>query len=440
MIFDRIESQVRSYCRAFPVVFQRAQGSLLFDENGRRYIDFFAGAGALNYGHNHPAIRERLIEYLRSDGVIHSLDMFTPAKRDFLQAMENLILKPLSLDYKIQFPGPTGTNAVEAAIKLARKVTGRAGVIAFTNGYHGMTAGALALTGNSYHRRVAGSMLGHSHFMPYDGYFGPDVDTADYLERFLVDESSGVDLPAAILLETVQGEGGIHVAKSQWLRRIEQICRRLGILLIVDDIQAGCGRTGSFFSFTQAGILPDMVALSKSLGAYGLPLSVVLIRPHLDCWDPGEHNGTFRGNNLAFAAAAEAIRLFWADDRFALSIQRKAAVVRRNLELLLRTLPPHTAVVRGRGLMCGMAFEEHCGLARKITAAAFDRGLVLETCGAQDQVVKLLPPLTTDENLLAEGVAILGQCIDAVMQNHPPSNKPLSPSRRQQPVKQENLT
>lgn len=413
MIFERRESEVRSYCRAFPVVFNKAEGALLFGENGNRYIDFFAGAGALNYGHNNPLIRKKLIAYLNSGGLIHSLDMFTPAKREFLQAMENIILKPLSLDYKIQFPGPTGTNAVEAAIKLARKVTGRSGIVAFTNAYHGMTAGALALTGNSYHRRSSGSMLGNTTFMPYDGYFGRDTDTADYLEKFIEDGSSGLDLPAAILLETVQGEGGINVASLAWLRRVEDICRRHGVLLIVDDIQAGCGRTGSFFSFTGAGITPDMVTLSKSLGAYGLPLSVVLIRPDLDCWDPGEHNGTFRGNNLAFAAATEALKLYWSDGTLSAVVRHKANILRSELELLTRSMPHGTAVVRGRGLMCGMAMQE-AGLASRITAEAFSRGLILETCGAKDEVVKFLPPLTIDESLLREGLAILRDSVESV--------------------------
>ena len=414
-VFERRESEVRSYCRTFPTVFRKAEGAELFGEDGKRYIDFFAGAGALNYGHNNPRIREKIISYLNSCGIVHSLDMFTPAKREFLQAMETLILKPFAMDYKIQFPGPTGTNAVEAAIKLARKVTGRSGIIAFTNGYHGMTAGALAVTGNNYHRRTMGGMLGNTTFMPYDGYFGPDVDTADYLEKFILDESSGVDPPAAVLLETVQGEGGINVASFHWLRRVEEICHRNNILVIVDDIQAGCGRTGSFFSFTPAGMTPDIITLSKSLGAYGLPFSVVLLRPHLDCWDPGEHNGTFRGNNLAFVAATEALRLYWTDTAFSQTVRHKAQILRHELDNIIGTMPPDMALVRGRGLMCGMVFEHDAKLAKLITAEAFQRGLILETCGARDQVVKFLPPLIIDESLLLEGIAILRESVASVL-------------------------
>src|SRR6266550_1312716 len=290
-VFDRVESQVRSYCRAFPAVFKTARGCFLYDEQGEEYLDFFAGAGTLNYGHNNPQIKQAVIEYLQGDGVVHGLDMWTVAKREFLEAFERVILKPRDLSYKIQFTGPTGANAVEAALKLARKVKGRRNVIAFTNAYHGLSAGALSLTGNSHFRNEAFVNRLDATFMPYDGYFGSQVNTLDYLKRLLNDKSSGLDLPAAIILETIQAEGGINVASNEWLQGLEKLCREFDILLIVDDIQVGNGRTGTFFSFEPAGIRPDMVVLSKAIGGLGLPMSLLLIDPAMDQWKPAEHTG-----------------------------------------------------------------------------------------------------------------------------------------------------
>ena len=292
--FERMESDVRGYCRMFPTVFTTASGHLLTDETGDEYIDFFSGAGALNYGHNNPVLRERLIDYLANDGVTHSLDMATTAKRDFLETFDELILQPRGMAYKVMFPGPTGTNAVEAALKLARKVTGRTNVVAFTNGFHGMTLGSLALTGNAGKRSGAGVSLTDATHMPYCGYFGPDTDTIEVLEGYLKDSSSGLEDPAAFIVETVQAEGGVNVASREWLQRIEALAKEFCALLIVDDIQVGCGRTGPFFSFEPAGLSPDIICLSKSLSGYGLPLAITLIKPEHDQWSPANtmaHSG-----------------------------------------------------------------------------------------------------------------------------------------------------
>src|SRR5690606_17560882 len=228
--------------------------------------------------------------------IAHGLDLHTAAKERFLEALEEVILEPRGMNHRAMFTGPTGTNAVEAAIKLARKVTGRQMIVAFTNGFHGMTLGALACTGNSGKRSGAGVPLSHVAHEPFDGYYGPDVDTAALLDQRLSDPSSGLDAPAAILVETVQGEGGLNAASAGWLRAIAGIARKHGALLIVDDVQAGVGRTGTFFSFEPAGIRPDLVTLAKSLSGYGLPLALLLIDRRYDRWLPGEHNGTFRGN------------------------------------------------------------------------------------------------------------------------------------------------
>lgn len=395
------ESEVRSYSRSFSATFASAVGSELTDESGRTYIDFLGGCSALNYGHNDPDMVASLIDYLHSDGVAHGLDMATSAKVDFTNTFAELILAPRGLDYVVQFCGPTGTNAVEAAMKLARKSTGRSQIVAFTNGFHGVTAGALAATGNQHHRM--GPTTTHTGVMRalYDGYLGSDVDTAALLDQLLSDPSSGFDPPAAILLETVQGEGGLNVASDEWLRSIAEIANRHDALLIVDDIQAGCGRTGSFFSFESAGIKPNLVTLSKSLSGFGLPMSLVLIDPIHDVWTPGEHNGTFRGNNLAFVTATKTLRKFWSDDVLMADVHRRAAIVHNTLTLL-QTLV-EGSVVKGRGLMLGLDVGDGV-LARDICRRSFDAGLIIETSGAHDQVVKVLAPLTTPDAVLTEGL------------------------------------
>ncbi|WP_108024528.1 diaminobutyrate--2-oxoglutarate transaminase [Melghirimyces profundicolus] len=409
-VFEKVESEVRSYCRSFPTVFEKARGYKLWDQEGREFIDFFAGAGALNYGHNDPGMKEKLIEYLSSDGIVHSLDMATTAKADFLKKFKEIILEPRGLDYKVMFPGPTGTNTVESALKLARKVTGRDTVISFTRAFHGMTLGSLSVTGNAFKRKGAGIPLTNAVSLPYDQYDGK-VDSLTLLERYLEDKGSGVDLPAAVILETVQGEGGINVASSEWLKQVEQICRRQGVLLIVDDVQAGCGRTGTFFSFEPAGLQPDIVCLSKSLGGYGVPFAITLIRPDLDTWAPGEHNGTFRGHNLAFVAATEALR-YWETDEFAQEIRRKGEKTRTALEDITAKFPDLKGEVRGRGLMLGIEFPEE-GFAEKVCEEAFKRGLIMETSGPDSEVAKLLPPLIIDDEGLDKGLAILEKSIEA---------------------------
>ncbi len=405
-IFERLESEVRGYIRSFPVVFAKAQGATLTDEEGRQYIDFFAGAGTLNYGHNNPALKRRLLEYIEADGVVHGLDMATVAKKEFLETFERLILRPRGFDYKIQFPGPTGTNAVEAALKLARQLKGRPNVISFTNGFHGVSGGSLAATGNAKFRGAAGMPLANATFMPYDGYLGEGMDTTAYLERVLADRSSGVEAPAAAIVETVQGEGGVNVASFRWLRALEQLCRRHDMLLIVDDIQVGCGRAGTFFSFENAGIAPDIVTLSKSISGFGLPMSLVLMKPQYDIWAPGAHNGTFRGNNLAFVTARSALQQYWATREFEDTIRRKANIMGSCLEHIVRGYPQGRFAARGRGMIQALT-AENPELAGRIAARAFEAGLVVETSGSQDQVVKLLPPLTIDEPLLRRGLEIL---------------------------------
>ncbi|WP_053217527.1 diaminobutyrate--2-oxoglutarate transaminase [Virgibacillus senegalensis] len=405
-IFDKLESEVRSYVRSFPAVFNKAKGEKIWDEDGNEYLDFFSGAGALNYGHNDNKMKAKLIDYIMEDGITHSLDKASSAKASFLTKFHDVILKPRNLDYKVMFPGPTGTNTVESALKLARKVTGRTDVISFTNGFHGMTIGSLSVTGNSFKRKGAGVPLQNVVTMPYDNFVNDDLD---YLERFLEEAGSGVAIPAAMILETVQGEGGINTARFEWLKRVEDICKRWDILLIIDDVQAGVGRTGTFFSFEPAGIKPDIVCLSKSLSGYGLPFAVTLIRPDLDIWEPGEHNGTFRGNNHAFVTATAALE-YWEDADFEKNVQVKAKMVRNFLDNMVEKYPELKGEVRGRGLMIGIASEVD-GLANKVAAKAFENGLIMETSGPKDEVFKLFPPLTIKEENLEKGFAIIEESI-----------------------------
>ncbi|MFJ6620665.1 diaminobutyrate--2-oxoglutarate transaminase [Kitasatospora sp. NPDC091335] len=412
-VFEELESEVRLYCRTFPAVFERAKGAELHTEDGRTFIDFFCGAGTLNYGHNNDAIKARVAEYLAADGITHGLDMYTVAKREFLAAFADTVLRPRGLDYKAQFTGPTGTDAVEAALKLARKQTGRTGLVAFTGAYHGMSRGSLAVTGSRRARRAGGVSGQDVTFIPYeDGPQGP-FDSIGYLERLLADSSSGVDLPAAVILEPMQMEGGVYPASAGWLRALRELTERHGILLILDEIQAGCGRSGRFFCFEHAGITPDVVTLSKSLSGYGLPLSLVLFRRELDAWEPGEHTGTFRGNQLAFVAATAACEL-WRQDSFHTGLAAGTARLDRfrgELDGLGQGL-----VTRGLGMALGIDLGAAGGpeRAKRLQRYAFEQGLIVELCGRADEVVKLLPPLTVDPALLDRGLDVLRQGLQTI--------------------------
>lgn len=400
-IFDDVESNVQSYARSFPVVFEKAQGAHIYDREGNRYIDFLAGAGSLNYGHNHPVLKKALMDYIARNGITHGLDFHSAAKETFLQNFKDIILEPRGLDYRVQFTGPTGANAVEAALKLARMVKKRSNVIAFTNGFHGVTPGALAATGNAHHRGASGISLEGITRMPFDDYMD-DMDTLGYMDQMLSDNSSGIDHPAAVIVECIQGEGGLNAARLDWLKGLKVLCRKYDMLLIVDDIQAGCGRSGTFFSFEPAGITPDIVTLSKSISGYGLPFAITIFKPELDQWEPGEHNGTFRGNNHAFITAAAALEHFWVDDTFAKSVQAKGEMMRERIETIIAAHPEANLKAKGRGMMRGIECESG-EIADSITAAAFKKGVIIETSGPEGQVVKCLCSLTITEQELMEG-------------------------------------
>ncbi len=416
--FELLESQVRSYSRNFPAIFNKAKGAQLEGEDGSKYLDFLMGCSTLNYGHNHPVLKEALVDYITDDGVTHSMDMHSDAKERFLFEFHETVLKPRNLDYVLQFPGPTGANAVEAALKLARKVTGRTNVISFTNGFHGVTLGALAATGNEHHRGGAGIDLGGVTRMPYDGYMGTDIDTADYLDKVLSDPSSGIDAPAAVIVETVQGEGGLNVASNEWLRKVARITRKHGAMFIVDDIQAGIGRCGSFFSFEAAGVKPDIVTLAKSLSGYGLPMALVLINREYDEWLPGEHNGTFRGNCHAFVTARAALEHFWRDRKgFEATIARSAAQLEQGLRSIASKAGSSKLVLKGRGMMRGLEMPSG-KFAAAVIKKCFQNGLIIESAGPNDEIVKCLAPLTITSEEMQSGLDILGKAVAATAAEH----------------------
>ncbi|MBI6558495.1 MULTISPECIES: diaminobutyrate--2-oxoglutarate transaminase [Pseudomonas] len=413
-IYER-ESNVRSYCRDCDVVFATAQGAVIEDVEGRQFIDFFAGAGSLNYGHNNPRLKKELLDYIQQDGITTTLDFHSAAKSRFIEQFERIILTPRGMNYKLQFTGPTGTNAIEAALKLARKITGRTSIAAFTHAFHGVTLGSLALTANADKRAVSGVELSNVVRLPYDGFLGRDIDSAHIIETMFSSAGAGFEPPAAIILEVVQGEGGLNCARPQWLQRIQRLCQASGALLIIDDIQAGCGRTGTFFSFESADISPDIICLSKSISGYGLPMSLVLIKPEHDQWAPGEHNGTFRGNNTAFVTAAAALS-YWQDNAFERSIAQRSAVLRLALEKIIAHSPPEAVRIVGRGLFMGLRFG-NSQRASRLSAECLSQGLLVETCGPLNEVLKLMPPLTIDLPVLERGLDILKRAYLSTLHN-----------------------
>ena len=408
----KLESNVRSYVRSLPLVADVAKGEWIYSEDGDRYLDFLAGAGALNYGHNNEKIKQGIIDYLQADRIVHGLDLATIAKHEFLETLAEVLLGPRDLDYRVQFCGPTGTNGVEAAIKLARIYSRRRGIISFTNNFHGMTAGALAITGNDYHKAgVSNVYAADTAFMPFCNYSPSVDDSIAYIHQYLSDNSSGVSLPAAMILETVQGEGGINVASANWLLGIRTLCDEFGILLIIDDVQMGCGRTGEFFSFEEANIRPDIVVLSKSIGAYGLPLALVLLSPELDIWKPAQHNGTFRGHNLAFVAARSALEVYWRDRTLTEQVFAKGKMIEERLQGVAQKYPALNFEVRGRGLVWGLESLVNEQIAGAVQSRCFANKLILETCGGKGQVLKIMPPLTIEPESLMMGLDIIVEAI-----------------------------
>ena len=400
-IFEQYESNVRSYCRNFPAIFDTAKGSIITAENGEKYIDFFNGAGALNYGHNNDYIKQKVVDYLMKDGLMHGLDMMTVPKYQLIDTLENKVLKPRGLDYKIMFPGPTGTNAVEAALKLSRKYTHRRTVWALMGAFHGMTLGALSLTSDEGSRGGAGVPLNDVVHIPAP-YMFPELDTIKYMETLLSDDHSAVETPAAFILETVQAEGGVYVFDNEFLKGIRRFCDEHGIIMIVDDIQVGNARTGTFFSFERAGIVPDMVVLSKSIGGYGFPFALTLFKPQFDVFAPGEHNGTFRGNQLAMVASKAGLE-FMLDNNVEKMARDRGEIIRKYLK---ENIEPLGLTVRGIGCIWGIDMLES-DKSQAVVKYCFKHNLILERAGRDNGVVKLMPALVVEEETLLKGLEIV---------------------------------
>lgn len=411
--FEKYESNIRSYCRKWPVEFVSAKGSIYKDTEGNEYIDFFDGAGALNYGHNPDYIKEKLIKYLESDGIVHALDMYTVPKENFINYFEEKILKPRKLDYKIAFPGPTGTNSIELALKLARKVKQRPYIWAFTGAFHGMTLGALALTTESAARKAAGVPLNYTVHIPAPYSMGGNFDSIAYMEQLLSDDHSGYEKPAAIIIETVQQEGGIHVFSKEFLKDLRALCDKYDILLICDEVQIGCSRSGTFFSFERADIVPDIVCMSKSIGGYGIPFALTLFKKELDVFKPGEHNGTFRGCQLSMVAGLAALEMTVEQDIPA-QVRRKEKIVKEYLDKEIKPLLKGKMEIRGIGLSWGIEFNDG-KLARAVLDKCFEKKLIIELAGSYDSVLKIMPSLVIEDELLLKGLNIVKESIQEVI-------------------------
>ena len=412
-IFEKYESNVRSYCRKWPLEFSYAKGSIIIEDNGEKFIDFFNGAGALNYGHNNEYIKEKLIKYIESDAIVHSLDMYASAKKEFIDYFENSILIPRGLEYKIMFANPTGTNAIEMAIKLARKNKKRNNIFALMGAFHGMTLGSLALTTERGAREGAGVPLENVTHIAPPYYMDGNFDTLAYMREILNDDHSGIEKPAAIIIETVQAEGGIHPFSVDFLKGLRKLCDEQDILLIIDDVQVGCARTGNFFSFERANIVPDMVVLSKSISGYGLPLSMVLIKPNLDIFKPGEHNGTFRGFQLSMVTAKAGLE-FMLQNNIENEVARKEKIVSKYLNDNIKPLLKDNMDIRGIGLIWGIDFKDG-KLARAVLDTCFKNKLIIELAGREDSVLKIMPALTIEDELLIEGLDIIKEAIKEVL-------------------------
>lgn len=416
-IFEQRESDIRAYCRVYPVVFDTAVNARQTDETGKEYIDFFAGAGVLNFGHNNERMKKAVIDYISANGVTHSLDMHTTAKRRYMERFVKTILEPRGMSHKMQFMGPTGTNAVEAALKIARRATGRREVVAFTHGFHGMTLGALACTANQVFRAAAGIPLEHVSHFPFDAdgtgnIPGAGMESIEQMRAFYTDSSSGISPPAAFLVETIQAEGGVNVASREWLHALAALAKEVGALLIVDDIQVGCGRTGSFFSFDDLDIDPDIICLAKGIGGMGTPMAMNLVKPEIDQhWKPGEHTGTFRGQDLSFVAGSEALGYF-EDATLMDEVKTKA---QRMYDAIIPLEKFEQVEVRGKGMILGLDVGDGTR-ARAIVDACFADGLLITACGTGGRVLKLIPPLTIPDDDLQQGLDTLVKATQKVME------------------------
>ncbi len=405
--FDELESNVRWYCRRWPAVFTSASGSVITDEDGVEYLDFFAGAGALSYGHNNPLFVDVAIEHLRAGRLMHSLDTFTPEKRHFLDTMQRTVLAPRQLDMVVQTVGPTGATAVEAALQLAQRLSGHRAVLGFEGGYHGMSYRAASISASMAGRETSAHLKDFVALPFVRHVTDADIELLDATLRAPV---NGQPI-GAVIIEPTQGEGGARPFDPAYLGAIRRITRELGILVIADEIQAGVGRTGPFFSFEGSQLDPDIICVSKSISGLGLPMAILLVRRSLDTWNPGEFSGTFRGNNLAFATSATMLDNYWSDSTLEKNTEQFGQTTRSALEAISANFGEGRFDVRGNGMLCGLAVGD-TELATNISRYAFERRLIVETCGPGDTVVKLLTPLVVEPAQLDEGLTRLALAVE----------------------------
>lgn len=427
----QFESKVRSYPRKLPFAIQSATGAWITDVEGNKYIDCLSGAGTLALGHNHPVVTESIKQLLDSNLPMHTLDITTPLKDKFSEFLYTL-LATSSDEYCLQFCGPTGADAVEAAIKLAKQVTGRSGIVSFSGGYHGMTHGALAVTGNLAPKQGIEALMGPVQFLPYpNAYrcaFGLSSEQSvsahiTYFENFLKDVESGVVKPAAVILEVIQGEGGVNPAPIEWLKQVRRVTKELDILLIIDEVQTGFCRTGRWFAYQYAGIDPDMIVMSKAIGG-GLPMAVLGIKRQYDVWQAGNHSGTFRGNQLAMATGLATME-YLKDNDMAAYVADIGAWFMAELTSLQQRYP-RIGHIRGRGLMIGMeiinpslpkqtdgSYPADSMVAASIQQECFKNGLVIEKGGRGGTVLRFLPPLNVTKDELQQVLAKLESALQA---------------------------
>ena len=439
---ERLESNAKTYARTFNRVMQRGALATVWDVEGREYIDCLACAGALPLGHNHPVITEVVSEFIQSGHVLQGLDLPTVAKHNFLQELTLALPENFAQNMRVQFCGPTGSDAVEAALKLFKTVTQRRSIIAFHGAYHGQTLGSLALMGNLGPKQAITGFAGEVHFFPYPhsarcpwGVGGEQAIqiALHHLDHVLSDPESGITPPAMIILEAIQGEGGCIPAPPSWLRGLQEIANKHDIPLVIDEVQTGFGRTGTMFAFEEAGIVPDAIILSKALGG-GFPMALVAYHSRYDTWKPGAHTGTFRGNQIAFVSGAASTR-YIREHNLAGQAREKGAFLQHGLHRLAKRYPC-SGEIRGRGLMVGAEIICPTGqmdtlgrpqlngeLARAIRQACFIRGLIIETGGRQGAILRFLPALVITEAELDRALSILAAAIDACLE---PANRTLA--------------
>ncbi len=427
---NEFESSARSYPRKFPFALNRAKGVILEDVEGNRYIDFLCGAGTLALGHNDERVNRAMVDLINSGSPLHTLDLTTPAKDRFVETIHSILPFGMAKDVKIQFCSPSGTDATDAAIKLCKIATGRSSVIAFSGGYHGMGHGAMAVTGNCFAKSQVPNIMPGVQFMPYPYSYrcpmglGGDEGTkacGAYFERLLKDPESGVSKPACVIIEPIQGEGGVIPAPVEFLQTIRRVTAELDIPLICDEIQCGMGRSGKVFAFEYAGIVPDVILASKAIGGTQ-PMSVVIYNKKLDQWGPGSHAGTFRGNQLAMAAGTvvmETIR----EPEFLAEVVRKGNLFRERL-LALQKECPIIGDVRGKGLMLGIEFVDPKGqtdimghpmesgtICAAVQKLCFEHGLVMEKGGRNGSVMRCLTALNIPDEDLEKGICIFEETV-----------------------------